>query len=656
MRVFSLLVDKRMLYFKKEGEFMKKIYWIFYCFVFGILFFISGCENQISSEQSSLESSTVSYDFSKLIFEDKRVEFDGNFYSIDVEGEIPEGIRVVYRNGVFQVPDYCNIGVYEYNVDFYSEHTNEKVLSKRATLTIYSDDLYRGNSFTFAIIDEHQAAVTGYTGTEPDVIVPKVVNIDGITCFVTQLDNAFTGNNNITNITLNPQIKELGYEEFDGCKSLNNVYFDGTIEEWLNIDIKSRKSNPMCSGLMFHFKEDGQYVKATDLVIPEGITEIPSYAFYGFTCSTSVSLPSTLESIGHEAFASTFLTTVDIPNSVTNIGREAFSYCIYLNDIKLSNNLETIENGTFSYCIRLTSIEIPEKVTKINSSSFYDCRNLTKVILPSTIKYIEGFWNDYIKEIYYRGTIEEWCEIEFPDYSSGLSENGKFYLLNEENEWEECKKIVLLPPITKIKPWQFRGFSNLEEIIFSSYIIEIGDCAFEYCSSLKVISLPTDLEKLGSYAFSNCTSLEKVSIDGNLKEINYSAFNNCTSLSSVIYQDQMYNWYDISFANEKANPVHYAHNFYIVDKNEVVLLESIEVPIWINKIKEYQFAGFSKISNIYIHSNVKEIGKKAFIGCNSAIINCSFRSQPEGWSDEWNYSNCEVNWNYYKNREFKFIN
>ena len=86
------------------------------------------------------------------------------------------------------------------------------------------------------------------------------------------------------------------------------------------------------------------------------VTAIDSYAFgttfnssYACTDLTSVVIPSSVLTIGNQAFAyCTGLTTVTIPTSVTSIGEEVFRYC---------NNLVTVRVNlvnvwlTPGYCI-----------------------------------------------------------------------------------------------------------------------------------------------------------------------------------------------------------------------------------------------------------------------------------------------------------------
>ena len=73
------------------------------------------------------------------------------------------------------------------------------------------------------------------------------------------------------------------------------------------------------------------------VVIPEtvtysgqtySVTSIGSYAFYGCSGLTSVSIPNSVTSIGYSAFWDcSSLASVTIPNSVTSIGERAFDEC-----------------------------------------------------------------------------------------------------------------------------------------------------------------------------------------------------------------------------------------------------------------------------------------------------------------------------------------
>lgn len=65
------------------------------------------------------------------------------------------------------------------------------------------------------------------------------------------------------------------------------------------------------------------------LEVPDGATEIPSWAFNGCSSIQTLTIPNSVTNIGRAAFlCCTSLTCATIPSSVTTIGRGAFKGCI----------------------------------------------------------------------------------------------------------------------------------------------------------------------------------------------------------------------------------------------------------------------------------------------------------------------------------------
>ncbi len=145
------------------------------------------------------------------------------------------------------------------------------------------------------------------------------------------------------------------------------------------------------------------YAEIENVVIESGVTSVGSYDFYGCGNISSLTLPSTLTSIGYDAFAlCNGLNSVAIPEGVTSIREYAFYSCYGLTSVTLPSTLTSIGYEAFSNCDGLISVTIPEGVTTIGGEAFYDCDGLTSVTLPSSITSIGNYAFEYcdnLKEV-----------------------------------------------------------------------------------------------------------------------------------------------------------------------------------------------------------------------------------------------------------------
>ena len=89
----------------------------------------------------------------------------------------------------------------------------------------------------------------------------------------------------------------------------------------------------------------------TEIVIPEGVTEIPDSAFNGCTKLETVTLPTSLKRIGVQAFFDcSSLITIEIPEGVTEIGEQAFDHCFNIKKVVfLSSVPPAIGSHLFPY-------------------------------------------------------------------------------------------------------------------------------------------------------------------------------------------------------------------------------------------------------------------------------------------------------------------
>ena len=202
---------------------------------------------------------------------------------------------------------------------------------------------------------------------------------------------AFSGCSSLTSVTIPSSVTSIGSIAFVDCLSLKSVHISD-VQAWCLINFSDNSSNPL------HYAKEGLYLngeKLTTVIIPEGATTTPGYAFKNCSALTSVTIPEGVTSIGSYAFyGCTGLTSVTIPEGVTSIGDYAFAYCSSLTSVTIPEGVTSIGAAAFYGCSSLTTVTIPEGVTSIGAAAFYYCSSLTSVTIPLSVTVIgeNAFW------------------------------------------------------------------------------------------------------------------------------------------------------------------------------------------------------------------------------------------------------------------------
>ena len=221
--------------------------------------------------------------------------------------------------------------------------------------------------------------------------------------------------------------------------------------------------------------------------------------------ASSVSIPSTIKTIGAEAFAgNTTLTSISIGENVTEIEYGAFKDCSYLNNIKLPNSLTTLGNAVFSNNTSLKKIILPKNLENLGSGVFAGCDKLSTI--------------EIAKE-----------NPNFVFEKNALYDKNKT-LLYCYTEGAKSTSYSMPDSVIDIDEYAFWGNDSLKEIKFSINLREIPSYAFSNCRNLLAISVPYSVKTIDSKAFENCISLQKVMIPASVSYIHATAFDGCPKL------------------------------------------------------------------------------------------------------------------------------
>ena len=183
--------------------------------------------------------------------------------------------------------------------------------------------------------------------------------------------------------------------------------------------------------------------EVTEIIIEEGITGINYRLTRMFKNAISVTLPSSLESIGENNFSNfTKLETVTIPDN---------------------RKLKYIYTSAFEKCTSLKSINLPQGLESIYSRAFHTCSNLTNLKLPSTLTRID--------------------ELAFS--------NGPRFKNNE---------LTVPKGVTTIKSRSIYNINDLKTINVENGVTKIEYFAFSDNDSLTRINLPSSIKSVGTYA------------------------------------------------------------------------------------------------------------------------------------------------------------
>ena len=378
---------------------------------------------------------------------------------------------------------------------------------------------------------------------------------------------AFTNCTNLKSITLPKTVTFLGNMAFNGCISLESINLENIVEMKENamrytaslhieLNLPNLESFNGSGGSGCFFSESG-IVKIVSL---GKITQIPdgpgdtNGCFSKCTSLTDVVLPDTLTSIGSYAFDGDInLVNINIPDNVTEIRRRAF-YKVPA-DLQLPKSITTIRTIAFAYCSGITSeINLPNLLT-LEQSAFYGS-SIEKIKDLGKITIINGANNNgafaqctSLKEVILPNTLQTIGEQAF------LNCTG----INTTIAFPESLRTISASAFSECYSANFTGFENITRIdayafenafaldsgaeIYLRDITSLAVGAFRD-AGIKKVTIGSNLIAINGGGNAGCfrkyrrsgaeNTLEEVVIEGNsLAEIGQECFMDRTALTSI---------------------------------------------------------------------------------------------------------------------------
>ena len=376
-------------------------------------------------------------------------------------------------------------------------------------------------------------------------------------------ENAFVSCYDLKSISIPGGLSSVGASAFEGLDDIEIYITD--LKKWCEIEFENVLANPINNYQSKLFCE-GTLVE--NLVIPDDISVIADYAFFGYERLKSVSIPGSVTYFGDSAFGECEnLESVSIEEGLTTIGNSAFKGSYAITKLSLPKSLISIGDSAFEKCSYLEKIDIPNGVVTIGNYAFANCKGAKTVLIPSSV--------------------------------TSIGDNAFYYCTNLNN-------VIIPDSVTSIGNDAFSRCTKLTSIKLPASLKELPMGMFEECTGLVSITLPDNMIQIGMSAFSDCSSLSSITIPDTVVLVGPSAFNRCSSLTDVYYTGTQARWDKISiqYGNEKLEnaQIHFNAEYGDVSKIDP---ENYSIVVYANKESpEKSTEGYELCQDVLVETSV----------------------------------------------------
>lgn len=406
---------------------------------------------------------------------------------------------------------------------------------------------------------------------------------------MTTIEPGTFGKSKLKSIKLSKSLKQItSNNESYNLGSLPNEYYD--FRKYINMYRDD-------SGAFQNCKELGS-IDLNGAVL----TILGSYTFNECDKLRSIDLSSTkLEEIPTSAFYSCdSLRAITFPSTVKTIGQQAFYYNLSLESLKMPAALTSIYNNAFNECKKIRSIDLSAtSLTKIESW-FSNVDSLRTVKLPSTV--IE------IGESAFAGSPIE--EINFP---ASLTTIGNYAFSGNRLKTVDLSATQF----TTINNW-FANNNKLRTVKLPETVTTLGENAFNNCY-ITGINFPSSLTTISNNALNYC-QIDTLRLPATVTEIGNSAFRyakfDCVEIPSTVTKINSNAFYDAeirgslnitpnaALAWADGTPFRCYGSEYITNEDGTSYNRYWHLPdVYWNSAAEFPRDKFGQIDNLYLPAN-----------------------------------------------------
>ncbi|MEG1723773.1 MAG: leucine-rich repeat protein [Anaerovoracaceae bacterium] len=345
-------------------------------------------------------------------------------------------------------------------------------------------------------------------------------------------------------------------------------------------------------------------LNVTTITVGEGITRVGDLFASGKKQLSTISLPTTLKSIGDTAFEKCGLTSLSIPEGVISIGRYAFYFCDSLQMVNLPSTLTTMGDSVFGSCNKLKTFNMGAKTLTLGTAILPTTVDANITGRTATLQANQEYLGDALTSlgfvVTYQGTAT--AEEKFSSYPTKYTYDlGATAADKIKGHYSEYTKHLEIQGTGALENYYSNtsspfDTSNTKTIKISEGITRVGNYFFEGKHHVQTIQLPTTLKSIGRDAFCGCINLATLNIPDGVTSIGAEAFLNCNKLQTLTIPEG-----EITIGNDT-----------FAGCNSLV---SLTLPSTIITIGDNAFKGCENLKTLNIPNGVTSIGNSAFYGC-----------------------------------------